>query len=159
MPVIAIFSASHCHADEVTRQVTARLGPNVLTDERLLQEASARYSVSADKLGRAMHGPRSFFHRWTRQREKNISYIRAAFADLLAEEGICSALWADWWGFKLESFDGISENVALVDKAGACAIVHSDSAVGIQRLNQEAAKAMAAARRQGRDRRQRSADR
>ena len=57
-------------------------------------------------------------------------------ADLLAEEGICSALWADWWGFKLESFDGIAENVALVDKAGACSIVHSDSAIGIQRFGQ-----------------------
>jgi imidazolonepropionase-like amidohydrolase len=70
-------------------------------------------------------------------------------ADILAEEGICSAMWADWWGFKLEAFDAINENVALVDKAGACAIVHSDSARGIQRLNQEAAKAMAAARRAG----------
>jgi imidazolonepropionase-like amidohydrolase len=70
-------------------------------------------------------------------------------ADRLAAEGICSAMWADWWGFKLEAFDGISENVALVDEAGACAIVHSDSATGIQHLNQEAAKAMAAARRQG----------
>ncbi len=70
-------------------------------------------------------------------------------ADLLAEEGVCSAMWADWWGFKLEAFDAISENVALVEQAGACAIVHSDSAIGIQRLNQEAAKAMAAARRQG----------
>ena len=29
----------------------------------------------------------------------------------------------------------------MVHKAGACAIVHSDSDVGIQRLNQEAAKA------------------
>ena len=70
-------------------------------------------------------------------------------ADRLAAEGICSAMWADWWGFKLEAFDGIPENVALVDAAGACAIVHSDSATGIQHLNQEAAKAMAAARRQG----------
>ncbi len=70
-------------------------------------------------------------------------------ADRLAAEGICSAMWADWWGFKLEAFDGITENVALVDEAGACAIVHSDSATGIQHLNQEAAKAMAAARRQG----------
>ncbi|MCZ6711776.1 MAG: amidohydrolase [Gammaproteobacteria bacterium] len=70
-------------------------------------------------------------------------------ADLLAEAGICSAMWADWWGFKLEAFDAISENVALVDKAGACAIVHSDSARGIQRLNQEAAKALAAAQRVG----------
>jgi imidazolonepropionase-like amidohydrolase len=71
-------------------------------------------------------------------------------ADLLAENGICGALWADWWGFKMEAFDGVRENLALVDAApGGCAIVHSDSEVGIQRLNQEAAKAMAAAERAG----------
>lgn len=70
-------------------------------------------------------------------------------ADLLAQEGICSAMWADWWGFKLEAFDAVDQNVALVERAGACAIVHSDSARGIQHLNQEAAKAMAAARRAG----------
>jgi len=64
-------------------------------------------------------------------------------ADRLAEEGVCGALWADWWGFKMEAFDGIWENIAFVDHpAKGCAIVHSDSAEGIQRLNQEAAKAM-----------------
>ena len=68
-------------------------------------------------------------------------------ADRLAEEGVCGALWADWWGFKMEAFDGIQENIALVDRPpGGCAIVHSDSAEGIQRLNQEAAKVMAHAR-------------
>ena len=72
-------------------------------------------------------------------------------ADLLAESGTCAAMWADWWGFKMEAFDGIRENIALVDKAGACAIVHSDSAMGIQRLNQEAAKVMGAASRVGMD--------
>jgi imidazolonepropionase-like amidohydrolase len=71
--------------------------------------------------------------------------------DLLAREEICGSLWADWWGFKLEAFDGIQENIALVDEAGACAIVHSDDAQGIQRLNQEAAKAMAAGRAGGID--------
>lgn len=70
-------------------------------------------------------------------------------ADLLAAENICSAMWADWYGFKMESYDGIRENIALVDKAGACAIVHSDDPNGIQRLNQEAAKAMAAGNRMG----------
>jgi imidazolonepropionase-like amidohydrolase len=64
-------------------------------------------------------------------------------ADTLAERGICGALWADWWGFKMEAYDGIQENIALVDRPkNGCAIVHSDSAEGIQRLNQEAAKAM-----------------
>ena len=73
-------------------------------------------------------------------------------ADRLAQEGVCGALWADWWGFKMEAFDGIQDNIALVDRPeGGCAIVHSDSEEGIQRLNQEAAKAMAHARKAGID--------
>src|SRR3954452_17739809 len=70
-------------------------------------------------------------------------------ADLLAKEGICSTMWADWWGFKMEAYDGIKENIPFVDKAGACAIVHSDDPNGIQHLNQEAAKALADGRRAG----------
>ncbi len=71
-------------------------------------------------------------------------------ADLLAEHGVCAAMWADWWGFKMEAYDGVPENIAFVDAApGGCAIVHSDSEEGIQRLNQEAAKAIAYGARAG----------
>ena len=90
---------------------------------------------------------------------KEFGYHVAAFhhaveaykiADLLAENNICAAMWADWWGFKMESYDGIQENIAFVDAApGGCAIVHSDSEEGIQRLNQEAAKALAVGERAG----------
>lgn len=69
--------------------------------------------------------------------------------DLLQRENICAAMWADWWGFKIEAYDGIRENIPFVDAGGACAIVHSDSEVGVQRLNQEAAKAMSDGRRAG----------
>ena len=73
-------------------------------------------------------------------------------ADTLAENGVCGALWADWWGFKIEAYDGIQENIALVDRPDdGCAIVHSDSDEGIQRLNQEAAKAMVRGNRAGLD--------
>lgn len=72
-------------------------------------------------------------------------------ADYLAANGVCAAMWADWWGFKMEAYDGIRENIPFVHKAGACAIVHSDSAIGIQRLHQEAAKALADGRRAGVD--------
>jgi imidazolonepropionase-like amidohydrolase len=64
--------------------------------------------------------------------------------DLLVANDICASMWADWWGFKLEAYDGITQNIALVHEAGGCAIVHSDSADGTQRLNQEAAKAIRA---------------
>ncbi|HEX2813254.1 MAG TPA: amidohydrolase [Sphingopyxis sp.] len=70
-------------------------------------------------------------------------------ADLLKKEDICAAMWADWWGFKMEAYDSVPENIALVYKEGACTIVHSDDANQIQRLNQEAAKALAAGRRMG----------
>ena len=75
-------------------------------------------------------------------------------ADLLADEGICAAMWADWWGFKHEAYDMVPANIAIIDQARngtGCAIVHSDDEVGIQHLNQEAAKAMAAGNRAGFD--------
>lgn len=64
--------------------------------------------------------------------------------DRLAETGTCASMWADWWGFKLESYDGIRANIALVDEAGACAILHTDDAGRIQRMNVDAAVALAA---------------
>jgi imidazolonepropionase-like amidohydrolase len=100
----------------------------------------------ADEMATMIDVAREFGYRITAFHHAVESY---KIADLLAREGICSAMWADWWGFKLEAFDAINENVALVDQAGACAIVHSDSPRGIQHLNQEATKAMAAARRAG----------
>jgi imidazolonepropionase-like amidohydrolase len=69
--------------------------------------------------------------------------------DVLAKRGVAVSTWADNWGFKLEAFDGIPENLALVHAAGGRAVVHSDSPLGIQRLNQEAGKGLAAGRAMG----------
>ena len=65
-------------------------------------------------------------------------------ADLLARDSIGGSLWADWGAFKMEAIDGIKANIALASKAGAIVAVHSDDPSGSQRLNQEAAKAVAA---------------
>jgi imidazolonepropionase-like amidohydrolase len=69
--------------------------------------------------------------------------------DLLAEQDIAINTWADWWGFKMEALDGIPENAALMTESGGRATIHSDSSIGIQRLNQEAAKALYAGLRAG----------
>lgn len=64
-------------------------------------------------------------------------------ADELAENANCVAMWPDWWGFKMEAYDMVEENVAIVDAVkNSCAIVHSDSNTTIQRLNQEVAKVL-----------------
>lgn len=90
---------------------------------------------------------------------KEFGYHIAAFhhaveaykiADLLAANDICVATWANWWGEKMEMLDGIEANAALVNAAkGGCAIIKSDDPDLIQRLNQEAAEALAAGRAAG----------
>ncbi|MGE0441514.1 MAG: amidohydrolase family protein [Gemmatimonadales bacterium] len=70
-------------------------------------------------------------------------------ADLLAASGTAASIWADWGGFKMEAFDEIPENLALVTKAGVRAVLHTDSPDGIQRMNQDAAKSMYAGNRAG----------
>jgi len=62
--------------------------------------------------------------------------------DLLAQHGTGAATWADWWGFKMEAFDGIPWNAALMTQAGVTVAIHSDSADGVQRLYNEAAKTL-----------------
>ena len=73
---------------------------------------------------------------------KEFGYKIAAFhhviegykvADYLAENNICASVWADWWGFKLEAYDMVPANAALIDaQENSCTIIHSDSEVGIQ---------------------------
>ena len=71
--------------------------------------------------------------------------------DLLRENEVCSAIWADWYGFKMEAYDAIPENGALLQQSGACVVIHSDDQDDIQRLNQEASKARKAGLRMGID--------
>ena len=49
--------------------------------------------------------------------------------DVLVAHGVAIATWDDWWGFKMEAYDGIPENLALMTEAGGRAAVHSDSPI------------------------------
>jgi imidazolonepropionase-like amidohydrolase len=63
-------------------------------------------------------------------------------ADEMAEAGVGGSTFADWWGFKLEAYDAIPNNLAIMSERGVVTSVNSDSNNHARRLNQEAAKAM-----------------
>jgi imidazolonepropionase-like amidohydrolase len=68
-------------------------------------------------------------------------------ADRLSEAGVGAVVWSDWPELgtsKMEMHDMVGANAALLDVAGVRVALHSDSSGDIQRLNQEAAKALAA---------------
>lgn len=100
----------------------------------------------ADEMAQVIDMAKEFGYKVTAFHHATEAY---KIADMLKANEICAAVWADWWGFKIEAYDAISENAALIEKAGACAIIHSDDANQIQRLNQEAAKALADGQRMG----------
>ncbi|MCA8901470.1 MAG: amidohydrolase [Hyphomonas sp.] len=130
--------------DMPTRDLELDTLAGVLSGEILVH----MHCYRADEMAQIMDMSREFGYKVTAFHHAVESY---KIADKLADYGACSSMWADWWGFKMEAYDGIPENIPLVANAGACAIVHSDSDVGIQRLNQEAAKAWADGKRIGID--------
>ncbi len=135
-------AASNGTGEAPTRDLKLETLAGVLRGEILVHNHCYR----ADEMAIMMDIAREFGYKVTSFHHAVEAY---KIGDLLAEHGACASMWADWWGFKIEAYDGVRENIPLVHKAGACAIVHSDSSYGIQRLNQEAAKAMAAGNRVG----------
>jgi len=83
--VIAFFSGSYCHANEIIAGVTKRLSYEPI-DERLLDETADRYGVGRNRLERAMTGPDPFFNRLTREREKNLAYIGTVLAEMILKD-------------------------------------------------------------------------
>jgi imidazolonepropionase-like amidohydrolase len=130
--------------DPPTRDLAMDTLAGVLAGEILVQNHCYR----ADEMANVIDMSKEFGYHVTAFHHAVEAY---KIADLLKANGICAAVWADWYGFKMESYDGIPENLALLQKEGTCAMIHSDDQNGIQRLNQEVAKAQAAGRRAGID--------
>ncbi len=63
-------------------------------------------------------------------------------ADEMAAAGIGGSTFADWWGYKLEAYDAIPYNAALMADRGVSVSINSDSDNQARRLNHEAAKSI-----------------
>lgn len=130
--------------DEPTRNLQLETLAGVLNGDILIQ----MHCYRADEMAQIIDLSKEFDYKITTFHHAVEAY---KIGDLLAENGTCAAMWADWYGFKMESYDGILENIPFVHAAGACAMIHSDDAMNIQRLNQEVAKARANGNRAGLD--------
>ncbi|MBP7704810.1 MAG: amidohydrolase family protein [Caulobacter sp.] len=129
-------------ADPPKRDLTLDTLSGVLRGEILVQNHCYR----GDEMAVMIDVAKEFGYKITMFHHASEAYKVGA---LLAKEDICFATWADWQGFKMESLDGIEANAAIAYRAGACTVIHSDDETMTQRLNQEAALAMAAGNRIG----------
>jgi imidazolonepropionase-like amidohydrolase len=63
-------------------------------------------------------------------------------ADELAAAGVGASTFSDWWAYKVEAYDAIPYNAALMTRRGVIVSINSDDAEEATHLNQEAAKSM-----------------
>lgn len=130
--------------EEPSRDLQLETLAGVLNGDILIQ----MHCYRADEMAQIIDLSKEFGYKITTFHHAVEAY---KIGDLLAENDTCAAMWADWYGFKMESYDGILENIPFVHAAGACAMIHSDDDKNIQRLNQEVAKARANGNRAGLD--------
>jgi len=60
----------------------------------------------------------------------------------IAEHGAGASTFSDWWAYKVEAYDAIPYNAAIMTRKGVVVSINSDSAEEARHLNQEAAKCM-----------------
>jgi imidazolonepropionase-like amidohydrolase len=63
-------------------------------------------------------------------------------ADELAAHGVGASTFSDWWAYKIEAYDAIPFNGALMHERGVSVTFNSDSSELARRMNLEAAKAV-----------------
>jgi len=63
-------------------------------------------------------------------------------ADELAAAGVGASTFSDWWAYKVEAYDAIPYNAALMTRRGVIVSINSDDSEEATHLNQEAAKSM-----------------
>jgi imidazolonepropionase-like amidohydrolase len=77
-------------------------------------------------------------------RIKTLQHVLEGYkiAPEIARHGAGASAFADFWGYKLEAYDAIPYNVAIMTRAGVVSTVNSDDAGRARRLNIDAAKMM-----------------
>ncbi len=77
-------------------------------------------------------------------RIKTLQHVLEGYkvAKEIADHGAGPSTFGDWWSYKIEAYDAIPENAALLDEAGCVTSLNSDSDEMMRRLYDEAAKSI-----------------
>jgi two-component system, OmpR family, response regulator CpxR len=87
MSVVALFSGTFCGAEEIVEHLVAQTGYALHTDETIVARAAALSGVPATRLSRCFTAKPSVFNPFTRERERFLSWIKLALAEICQEIG------------------------------------------------------------------------
>ena len=123
------------------------------------QGLAPRRDLKLERLGEVLRGDR-WVHAHSYRADEILQLLRLAeefgftirtfqhvlegykVADEIAAHGAGASTFSDWWAYKVEAYDAIPYNAALMTERGVLVSINSDSGEEMRHLNQEAAKTM-----------------
>ncbi len=91
MPVITLFSGSHCHADEMVGKIIDTTGYALVSDRDLIRETAEQFRIEADRLLKAMTRKESVFNKFTHEKEWALACLGNVLAELLRKDNLLLA--------------------------------------------------------------------
>lgn len=91
MSMITLFSGSYCNEQDVLRELVDRAGCRLIRDEDVVSSASSLSGLAANKIHKAFSGKASAFNTFTHEKERSITYLRLAMAEMLSSDGLLVA--------------------------------------------------------------------
>jgi two-component system, OmpR family, response regulator CpxR len=85
MSVVALFSGTFCGADEIVGRLSEETGYALLTDEHIVDRATLLSGLPAKQLQRCFAAQTSVFNPFTRERERLLSWLKLALAEVCQE--------------------------------------------------------------------------
>ena len=86
MAVIALFSGTHCHGEELAGQVALKLNYRMITDRDLIAETGKRFQLDESKLNRALFDKPSIFNKFTHEKERALACLKHVLANLVGQD-------------------------------------------------------------------------
>jgi two-component system, OmpR family, response regulator CpxR len=86
MAVIALFSGTHCHGEELAGQVALKLNYHMITDRDLIAETGKRFQLDESKLNRALFDKPSIFNKFTHEKERALACLKHVVANLVGQD-------------------------------------------------------------------------
>ncbi len=88
MSIITIFSGVYCKSDVIIQKTLAKTGYRLVSDRDIAAEASRESGMPEDKIMKAFLGKTSVFNRFTHEKERSITQLRLALADMLSQDDL-----------------------------------------------------------------------
>jgi CheY-like chemotaxis protein len=86
MPILTIFNGTFCNAEAIIDACRDKTGYTLITDEAIVSAAARLSGLPEKKIETAFHAKTSVFNPFTHEKERAVTYLRLALADLLNED-------------------------------------------------------------------------